>query len=175
MSFDALKYMSLMNIFCLFYRTGWRNLLNCSEVFGITGLYGSAFPFSEAYKWEVNRYIVLHWNFDITNLKEVLGITDHIFCPSDGKIYEKEPRYSKTSLWWTDFDSPLAIHYNLSRFRCKNNNINFFSGQYFCLQGIKNTWLPFLIGFNPFNPMMKIQILICCPWMFSIQLVGRIC
>ena len=28
---------------------------------------------------------------------------------------------------------------------------------------------------NPFNPNIKIQILICCPYMFSIEAVGRIC
>ena len=130
MSFEALKYISLMNILCLFYRTGWRNLLNCSEVFGITGLYGSTFPFSEAYKWEVNCYILFHWNLDITNLKEVLGIITHIFCPSDSKIYEKDPQYNKTLLWWTDFDIPLALHHT-----------EVFSGRHFCLQGIKDTWL----------------------------------
>ena len=37
---------------------------------------------------------------------------DYIFCPSDSKIYEKEPRYNKTLLRWTDFDIPLALHYN---------------------------------------------------------------
>ena len=104
MRFEGLKYMSLTNILCLFYRTGWRNLLNCSEVFGITGLYGSAFPFSVAYKWEVNCYILFQWNLDITNPKEVLGVMGDIFCPSNS---------NKTLSWFTDFDSLLALHYIL--------------------------------------------------------------
>ena len=28
---------------------------------------------------------------------------------------------------------------------------------------------------NPLNPNIKIQILICYPYMFSIEVVGRIC
>ena len=28
---------------------------------------------------------------------------------------------------------------------------------------------------NPLNPIIKIQNLICCPYMFSIEVVGRIC
>ena len=31
--------------------------------------------------------------------------------PSNSKIYEKEPRYNKTSVWRTNFASPLALHY----------------------------------------------------------------
>ena len=31
------------------------------------------------------------------------------------------------------------------------------------------------IFFNPLNPNIKIQILICCPYTFSIEEVGRIC
>ena len=29
--------------------------------------------------------------------------------------------------------------------------------------------------FNPFNPNIKIQILICYPYKFSVEVVGRIC
>ena len=31
------------------------------------------------------------------------------------------------------------------------------------------------LDLNPLNPNIKIQILICCPYMFSIEVVGRIC
>ena len=37
---------------------------------------------------------------------------------------------------------------------------------------------PFKSSFNainPLNPNIKIQILICCPYTFSIEEVGRIC
>ena len=31
------------------------------------------------------------------------------------------------------------------------------------------------MNLNPLNPNIKIQILICYPYMFSIEVVGRIC
>ena len=43
--------------------------------------------------------------------KEVLGITNNLFCPSNGKIYEKGPRYSEHIL-------PFPLLFNKSRFRC---------------------------------------------------------
>ena len=30
-------------------------------------------------------------------------------------------------------------------------------------------------SFNPLKPNIKIKILICCPYLFSIEVVGRIC
>ena len=37
--------------------------------------------------------------------KEVLGITNDLFCPSNSKIYEKGPHYSEHI-----FAIPLALH-----------------------------------------------------------------
>ena len=31
----------------------------------------------------------------------------------------------------------------------------------------------FILCFNPLNPNINIQILICCPYMFSIEVVGE--
>ena len=45
---------------------------------------------------------------------EILGITNDFLDPSsskDSQIYEKEPRCIETSLWRTDFASPLSLHY----------------------------------------------------------------
>ena len=47
----------------------------------------------------------------------------------------------------------------------------------------QNKWIKFSKGFlllckssiNPLNPNIKIQILICYPYTFSIEVVGRIC
>ena len=33
----------------------------------------------------------------------------------------------------------------------------------------------YLVCFNPLNPNIKIQILVCYPYTFSIEVVGRIC
>ena len=45
-----------------------------------------------------------------TNLHmNILGITNDILPYSTTKIYEKEPRYNETSLWWTNSASPLAL------------------------------------------------------------------
>ena len=49
--------------------------------------------------------------------------------------------------------------------------------------GKQNKWIKFSKGFlllykssiNPLNPNIKIQILICYPYTFSIEVVGRIC
>ena len=43
--------------------------------------------------------------------KEVLGITNNLFYPSNSKIYEKGPRYSEHIL-------PFPLLFNKSRFRC---------------------------------------------------------
>ena len=43
--------------------------------------------------------------------KEVLGITNDLFCPSNGKIYEKGPRYRKHIL-------PFPWPFIKSRFHC---------------------------------------------------------
>ena len=40
---------------------------------------------------------------------EVLGITNDFLYPSNGEIYEKEPRYIETSLEGRHFASPLAL------------------------------------------------------------------
>ena len=42
---------------------------------------------------------------------EVLGITNDFLYPSNGEIYEKEPRYIETSLEGRHFASPLALRY----------------------------------------------------------------
>ena len=39
---------------------------------------------------------------------EVLGIND-IFQPSNSVMYGKEPRYNKTSIYRTNFPSPMAL------------------------------------------------------------------
>ena len=42
---------------------------------------------------------------------EVLDVTNDLLCHSNSKIYEKEPRYNKISLWRTYFASPLGLSY----------------------------------------------------------------
>ena len=46
------------------------------------------------------RYDLIQWNLDITKfyITKVLDITNDFLHPSNSKIYEKEPRYNKTSL-----------------------------------------------------------------------------
>ena len=45
----------------------------------------------------------------------------------------------------------------------------------------ENASLPFNVRhskkplFDPLNPDIKIEILICCPYTFSVKIVGRIC
>ena len=40
---------------------------------------------------------------------------------------------------------------------------------FLCNKGIQQGWL------NPLTPNIKIEILIYCPYTFSIEVVGRIC
>ena len=42
---------------------------------------------------------------------EVLRLTNDFLYPSNSKIDEKEPRYNETSLYRTNFASPLALRY----------------------------------------------------------------
>ena len=42
---------------------------------------------------------------------EVLDITNDFLCSSDSKTYGKETLYKETSLWKTNFASPLALYY----------------------------------------------------------------
>ena len=42
---------------------------------------------------------------------EVPGMTNNFLYLNDSKIYGQEPRYNETSLWRTNFVSPLALRY----------------------------------------------------------------
>ena len=46
----------------------------------------------------------------------VYGITNHFLCPSNSKVYGKEPRYIETSFLRTTFAS--LWHFVISRFHC---------------------------------------------------------
>ena len=59
-------------------------------------------------------FFMLQWDLDILNeplYNEVLAIANNFLYPSNNKIYEKEPWYNKTSLKWTNFVGPSALHY----------------------------------------------------------------
>ena len=56
----------------------------------------------------LNKYIfcLIQWNLDLRklyNFNEVFGTTNDFLCTINSKIYEKEPRYNKTSLERTNF------------------------------------------------------------------------
>ena len=42
---------------------------------------------------------------------EVLDITNDFLCSSNSKTYGKQTWYKETSLWKTNFASPLALYY----------------------------------------------------------------
>ena len=47
--------------------------------------------------------------------------------------------------------------------------------RYVLIRHGEQAWVFMQPRFNPLNPNIKIQILICYPYTFSIEVVGRIC
>ena len=79
------------------------------------------------------------------------------------------------------FFRPKAIS-KVAIIKTKSATITFFSSPPFFVFAL--SFSPFLflrycdfelLGLNPLNPNIKIQILICYPYTFSIEVVGRIC